>query len=570
MSGAEPSYGGTLRLFGPGSMDHVDPACAYYMLGGQILRLFTRQLFTYAPIRNLRDWRAVTPIPDLAAEIPSTYNAGLSASHKVYTVHLRPGVLWDTTPPRPVTAQDFVRGFKRMCNPVMGAGGIRYFTSTIRGMAGYCADYAEAVPGAEATAEELAAFQNSHDIPGIFAVDDDTLVFELLQPAVDFLHILALTFASPAPVEYDAYVPDSPAFRRNTRSNGPYRLVAYDHGVALRLDRNPVWRRATDPVRNAYVDAIEVTMEMAGPGQVGEKIQSGKADLSWASPVTSPYALDPTDPGNDLGYALNPYLVFNVASPNSGGAMGNLKVRQAIAYAVDKMAIAQIYHDLAAGTVMRPATTAIPPGNDGYEDYDLYPTPGFRGDPEKARTLLDEAGYEDGLKLIAVHRNVDANPEVARSLAADLKKVGIALELVSLGHADYYPFLQDPANARAGRWDFTTPSWTPDWFGSNGRAFLQPMFATNESRGTSNYGCYSNPEVDRLIEQALSATSTEEAAVYWHEVDHRVMQDAAIVPILAHAPTIPHLTSSRVRDAIAMPTIDRWFDLANLWLDPAA
>jgi peptide/nickel transport system substrate-binding protein len=567
MSGAQPAYGGTLRLYGPGSMDHVDPACAYYMLGGQILRLFARQLFTYAPIRSLRDWRAVTPVPDIATEIPSTYNAGLSASHKVYTVRLRPDVIWDTNPPRPVTAQDFIRGFKRMCNPVMGAGGIRYYTSTIRGMAEYCAAYAESVPDREATAADLAAFQNSHEIPGILAIDDDTLIFELLRPAPDFLHILAVTFASPAPVEYDAYVPDSPEFRRNTRSNGPYRLTRYEHGVALRMERNPVWRPESDPVRRAYVDAVEITMEMATPSEVGAKIRSGQADLSWASPVTEPYDLDPADPGNDLGYALNPYIAFNFASPNSGGAMGNVKVRQAIAYAVDKMAIAQIYHDLSAGTVMKPARTAIPPGNDGYEDYDLYPTPGFRGDLEKARRLLAEAGYEDGLELIAVHRNVDANPEVVRSIAADLKNLGITVRLVSMGHAEYYPFLQDPANAEAGLWDLATPSWTPDWFGNNGRAFLQPMFQTNMARGTCNYGCYSDPEVDHLIEEALGAIDSDRAAVFWHAVDRRVMEDAAIVPILVHAPTIPHLSSSRVRDAIAMPTIDRWFDLANLWLD---
>ncbi|MEU6038443.1 ABC transporter substrate-binding protein [Actinomadura sp. NPDC047616] len=568
MSSGQPTYGGVLRLYGPGSMDHVDPACAYYMLGGQIIRLFARQLFTYAPVKDLRDWRAVAPVPDIAVDIPSTHNGGLSANHKVYTVTLRRGVMWDTTPPREVTAHDFVRGFKRMCNPVIGAGGIRYFTSTIRGMREFCEEYAAAVPGKDATAADLAGFQNSHDIPGMFAVDDDTLVFELLRPAADFLNILALTFASPAPVEYDAHVPDSDEFRRDVRSNGPYRFVDYVHGRRLRMERNPVWRKETDPVRNQYVQSIEVTMEKATPEEVGARIRSGAADLSWASPVTEPYEIDPTDTGNDLGYALNPYLVFNVVSPNCGGALGKAAVRRAIAYAIDKAAIQRIYHDLAAGTVMRPARTAIPPGNDGYEDYDLYPTPDDRGDPDRARALLAEAGHPDGLELVAVHRDVDANPEVARSYAADLEKAGIAVRLVPMGHADYYRFLQDPDNARAGLWDLTAPSWTPDWFGNNGRAFLQPMFQTNCSRGTGNYGCYSDPEVDRLIEEALGAVDPDRARAAWHEVDRRVMEDAAIVPILVHAPTIPHLCGDRVRNAIAMPTIDRWFDLSNLWLDP--
>ncbi|MFC0098845.1 ABC transporter substrate-binding protein [Micromonospora marina] len=567
MNGGQPRYGGTLRLYGPGSMDHLDPACAYYMLGGQIIRLFARQLFTYRPVADLRDPSAITPVPDVAEAVPTPANGGISDGHTRYTVRLRPGVYWDTDPPREVTAGDFVRGFKRMANPVLRAGGIGYFTSTIRGMAEYCDAYAAAITSAEPTAAELADFQNSHEIAGVRAADDRTIVFELVRPAVDFLHILALHFASAAPVEYDEVLPDSAEFRRRVRANGPYRVVEYVHGESVRLERNPMWRRASDPVRQQYLDGVEVTMEVATPQQVGEMIDSGRADLSWASPITEPYDVPPTDPGNDLGYALNPYLVFNMLSPNADRATSKLRVRQAIAYAINKAAIAEIYHDLEAGTVMLPGHTAIPPGNDGHVDFNLYPTPGDRGDPERCRALLAEAGYPDGLTLTAVHRDVDANPEVARSYATDLEKGGISVRLVALGHAEYYQFLRDPANARAGAWDISAPSWTPDWFGPNGRTYVQPMFQTNTSRGTSNYGGYSNPEVDRLIEEALGATDRARATELWHQVDLHVMRDAAIVPILVHAPTIPHRKGRRVRNAIAMPTVDRWFDLSNLWLE---
>ena len=46
------------------------------------------------------------------------------------------------------------------------------------------------------------------------------------------------------------------------------------------------------------------------------------------------------------------------------------------------------------------------------------------------------------------------------------------------------------------------------------------------------------------------------------------MDDVAIVPIVVHEPVIPHLTSDRVRNGIQLPHVDRWFDAANLWLDP--
>jgi len=255
-------------------MDHLDPAGSYYMLSGQVIRLFTRQLFTYPPVPKLRDWRQIVPVPDVALEIPTVTNGLLSPDHLTYRIRLRPGTCWDTAVPRGVTAHDFVRGFKRMCNPVLRAGAIHYYTSTIVGMAEFCDRYAAAFPTPNPTAAALADFQNTHDIPGIAAVDDRTLVFRLIRPALDFVHILAMMCASPAPVEYDAFVPDSPEFRRNVRALGPYRLVRYLHGRELRMERNPVWRQDSDPVRHQYLDGIAITMEKATPEQVGQRIRS--------------------------------------------------------------------------------------------------------------------------------------------------------------------------------------------------------------------------------------------------------------------------------------------------------
>jgi peptide/nickel transport system substrate-binding protein len=548
-------------------MDHVDPASSYYALSGQIIRLFARQLFTYPCEPDLRNPRAITPTADAATRMPTRENGDISPDGRTYTIRLRPGVLWNTVPPRAVTAADFVRGFKRMCCPVIRAGAIAYYTSSIRGMTAFCDSYASNV-GRGASAAEVAAFQSAHEISGLQAADDRTLVFELIRPTSDFLSILSMTFASAAPVEYDAYLPDSPEFRRGTISNGPYQLDHYVHGRELTMSRNPAWRPVSDPVRHQYVDGIHVVMEKVTPDEVRARIAAGEADLSWASPVTEPYRVPPTETGNDLGYAVNPYLVFNTRSPNWDNATGKRAVRQAIAVAIDKMAIAAIFHELEAGTVMRPARSAVPPGNDGCSGHNPYATPGDRGDPERARALLREAGYGDGLTLIALHRDVDANPIVARSYAADLAKCGITTQLAAVGHAEYYESLQNPANAIAGTWDISAPSWTPDWFGNNGRAFLQPMFQSNESVGTSNYGLYSNPVVDDLIEQALATPDRDAARSIWQQVDRQVMDDAAIVPLLVHAPTIPHLSGSRVRNAIPMPTVDRWFDLSNLWLDP--
>ncbi len=559
-----PRYGGTLRYFGPGGMDHVDPAAAYYAVSHQLIRLFTRQLFSYP---TALDESALRPIPDLAVEIPTKETGGLSADGRHYTIRMRNGTFWDTMPPREVTAHDVIRGFKRMCNPAAGAGAICFYTSTIRGMAEFAEGYHAAFDGVTPTAAALAEYQNAHEITGLRAADDKTLLVELIRPANDMLNILSMMFASPAPAEYDGFIPDSPEWIRNVRSCGPYRLTDYRPGQFARMERNALWRQETDDIRHQYVDTIEVRMARVSDAEVQRALESGAADLSWGAPIIRKDRQVP-DADRHIGYALNPYLVFNMRSRDKGGAIRDLAVRRAIAYAIDKAGMVPLLEDMNIGTVTVPAHTVIPLGNTGHRDYDAYPTPGDRGDRERSRALLAEAGYGDGLTLTALCRQESPHDSIAKALAHDLAAVGITVELAFAGSADkYYRILQDSARADAGDWDITAAAWTPDWFGNNGRAYLQPMVQSGFERGTSNYGGYHNPEVDTLILRALSEPEVDRADELWHEADRLVLADAAVVPILACEPTIAHMTSARVRNALPMPQIDRWLDAANLWLD---
>lgn len=564
-----PRFGGTLRLHGPAPVHHLDPSTSHQAPIGLIVRLFARQLFGYAPEPDLRDWRAIAPAPDLATDIPSTYNTGMGARHTNYVVHLRRGVFWDTTPPREVTAHDVVRGLKRLGNPLTRPAALPYFTSTIRGMARYCEDYAAAIRRDDPTAEELAEFQNSHDIPGVFVLDDESLVVELMRPAIDFAAIMALPCASPVPAEYDAFLPGSPELSRNIRSNGPYRPVRHVPGRGLRLEHNPVWRQESDPLRRRYVDGLEVTVENAPPERLARRVASGAADLPWGVPVAEAHDAEPADPGDGLGLALDPYLVFNVQSPNAGGALGDVRVRRALSYAIDKAAIADLHRRSRRGALVRIAGSVVPPGNDAHQEIDLYPTPDGRGDPGKCRALLAEAGDASGLTLTAVHLDTELDAAVARSYAADLEKAGVTVRLTALDHDARDALLRDPRRAAAGAWDIAAVSWSPDWCHANGRVFLQPMFQSSGSRNSANYGGYHRPEVDRLIERAL--TTIEEPArsiAAWNSAERTVLEDAAVVPLLFQRPVVPRLRSARVRNAIPMPAFGHAYDLAGVWLDP--
>ena len=441
-SAGTPVSGGTLRWVASGDVDHLDPMSAYYTATAILERAYTRQLVTYPASNNYQT--GTTIVPDVATVLPTTANGGISSDGLTYTFHLRSGVMWNTTPPRAVVAGDFVRELKRFCNPVLGVGNPTYYTSTIAGMASYCAAYGK-LPSTS-TAAQLASFQNSHNITGVSAPNASTLVIKLSQPASDFLNIMALQFASAAPVEWDSYLPDSAAFRQHVYSDGPYGISSYVAGKSITLIRNPQWKQSADPVRHQYVAKMVVTEGTNDPGQAQQDLQAGSGDLVWDLPVPTdkiPALQSSKDPNFAVwtGHITNPYLVFNTLT----GPTKNLKVRQAIEYAIDKVAIAKIY----GGTALNPPiTTAIPPGNIGYQNYNLYPTPGNNGDPAKCKSMLAAAGFPNGFTLTDAYRNAGNHPAVFQSVQADLKACGITVKGSPQQQGNYYAYSRTRPTSR--------------------------------------------------------------------------------------------------------------------------
>ena len=559
-AGGTPQQGGTLKLVGSSDVDHLDTASAYYVASYTLERAFTRQLFSYPASTDIT--KANTPVADVATEVPTRANGGISADGRTWTIHLRSGVRWNTSPAREVTAQDFVLGLKRLCNPVSPVGAPGYYENTIVGMRGYCDGFAKV--GQDAAS--IRSYIQSHNVAGLRATNDKTLVIRLLRPASDFANILAMPFASAAPVEYLAYVPDSNAFRQHTISDGPYQIVGYQPGKQIVLGRNPAWEQAGDSLRHQYVDRIQIT-EGQDQGPVQEQIQAGTADMEWDTQVPIadiPQLQAAKDPRLGIYPTLssNPYVVFNLQSPNNKGALANVKVRQALQYAIDKAAVGQVYGGPSLNT---PLDQVIPPGNIGYQSFDLYPTPGHRGNPATCRRLLAQAGYPNGLVLTDVARNAGNHPAVAQSIQASLAKCGVTTKIVPVTQADYYgKYLNNPAGSRRGVWDITEPGWVPDWFGNNGRAIIEPLFdGRTYGPNSVDYGDYNNPKVNALIDKALATQDQRAAAALWHQADLQVMRDAAIIPI--ETQNLPLFHSSRVHNAIYSPFSEN-FDVTNLWL----
>jgi len=541
--------GGTLKIVASSDLTNLDTSQEYEVVGQYLFRAITRQLTAY---------------PGDAAQLKDDVEAkdDLAASHTVspdgltYTFPLRDGITFSGPSTRAIVSTDFEYALKRLCDPNGPSGAIGYYTATIKGMKGFCDGFAKVKTGDVAAVK---TYIDGHKVAGIDATDPKKVVFTLTQKAGDFLNIVALSFATPLPEEVvSKYLTDSPEFKQNFVSSGPYYIANYTPDKSYDFKRSPNYNAASDPLRKSFVDEITVDLAVGSDESQFQQINADQADLSLD--ITTPPApvTRAAQQANDGRLHISPegrvdYLVFNSRPQNAtspcGKAVQDPKVRQAFNYAIDKTAIVQIrggaVQSVPTGQILTSTIT-------GYKKNDPYATPDSKGDPAKAKAMLAAAGFPKGLTCRLIHRTKNKNADIATELQQNLAAAGITVQLNKVPDKDYYSkHLQKPT---VNDWDISVPGWSPDWQGKSARSFFLPLLSKKFSPcqdGTTNYGCYGNDEVDAQVDAALAA---DDPATLWAGVDARVMQDAPWAPLVEQNAVV--ITSKRLKGF-------HWYNLSD-------
>jgi peptide/nickel transport system substrate-binding protein len=534
-AGGDGVRGGTLRVLTAEPDPTLDTAVFYYP---PIARAYARTLYGY----NLAGppEQKTVPVPDIA-DGP----AQLSADRRSYTFRLRAGVRYAPPVNREVTAADFITAIRRLYDKQTPSFGQQY---------------ADLIAGASRFGAGKA-----HRISGLSAPDARTLTITLDQPAGDFLSILTLAYFAPVPGEYAASYTVGANYDGHVVGSGPYTPTTYIPGETIVLDRNPNWDPATDPLRKAWVDRIRVKTDVS-ISSTQRAIEQEEADLSLIShvPQTRVAALR-ADPEQSRRLSVQPtgsLLFLNLGTHRAAGAIADVRVRQAVNYAIDKAA----YRDALAGRYAATgqlASTILAPGSLGYQPYDLYPTPGGRGDPVKARALLAAAGYPNGLTLGFATLSSGRLAAGRKPIEESLKKAGIRLKVTT--NKPWDPHFQALGNpAKRLEHQLAQNGWIPDYLGDNARQTIVPQYDSRLT-DTGNFSEYHNPTVNRLIDQALAEADPHRRAALWGQIDQQIMRDAPLVPLLWENSSFQW--ASRVHGWVYNP----WTtgpDLTAVWLDP--
>jgi peptide/nickel transport system substrate-binding protein len=495
-SSSSGKEGGTLSILTPSFTDFEDPQLGYEATGWEARYNVYIPLLTYAHAEGKAGTKL---IPGLAEALPK-----ISKDGKTYSLTLRKGLKYSDG--SPVKASDVKFAFQRIFDS--NSKGIPLFTNIV---------------GAEDYESGKAK-----DITGIEA-DDKTgdVTFHLVQPDGSFEFVLGLQFGAPIPQSTSSkYDPSNPI-----PATGPYYFTEITPGKSWTQERNPFWDKNNAKILpdlpGGHVDKITSTV-VTNFSSATTQVEQNKADDLTDPPPTD--LLGTVESRYPDRFQKQPtvstyYFYMNTQQP----PFDDLKVRQAVNYALDPEALQRIY-----GGLQEPTQQVLPPTMEGYKKIELYPH-----NLAKAKQLIKEANPSD--MDITVFTDTDTpNDKAGEYMQSVLKELGFNAKLKIVNGSVYFDVIgnQSTPNNDIG--------WN-DWFEDfpHPTDFFDPLLNGENIVKTAglNTGLYDNPDVNKKIDE-LSQKPLSETADQYAALDKQIMEDAPWAPFGTRS--LSTFTSDRV------------------------
>jgi len=521
----KPVKGGTMLVSYMSEPQNLDPAADWEGNGWSIEHCLYNTLLTYASGTGSAGTKLV---PDMATEVPTTANGGISADGKTYTFHLHKGIKFAPPVDREVTSADVKYSIERMMSPdTRPVPPGTSFYLRIQGAPEFNAGKAKS-------------------ITGIKTPDPYTVEIDLSKPDATILYSLTMSFCDVVPKEW--VQKQGNKFVRNPLGTGPYMVDHWSPGAVLVLKRNPNWFDWRG-YPEAWADGIKFTFAV-NPQTALLQLKRGENDVLGDYIPPSDYVSVTHDPqwksqvANEPAIAID-YLFMNVTMK----PFDNPKVREAVAWAIDRDKLIKLISG--AGSRL---DQIYPAGLPGHVDGAAGVFGGY--DVAKAKQLLTDAGYPNGFSTTLYSHNVDPWPKVIQSIQYDLKQIGVTASVKLVNRSTYWTLISLPGKTAIGlqdMWqDFPDPS-----------DFLVAGFTkSNAVPNGLNPSYWWTPQVEKQMAQSFSMTDATARMALFDTMQQEIMAANPAVPL--YQPNVNSVFSKRTHGWYLHPV---WiFDFLDYWL----
>ncbi|MER2029399.1 MAG: ABC transporter substrate-binding protein [Solibacillus sp.] len=377
-------------------------------------------------------------------------------------------------------------------------------------------------------------------IKDVTAEGDYTVVFTLSRPQAPFLKNLAMSpFGIGSPTAFEAA---GDKFGDNPVGTGPFKFTDWKRNDSITIEKfEDYWQEGLPKLDKVIFRSIPDNSARLNELMAGNIDLADGVNPSDGKTVEGDSTLQLIErPSMNIGY---------LGLTNTRAPFDNKLVRQAVNYAIDKQAIVDAFFEGRAEVAANPMPSSISGYNDAISPYPY--------DPEKAKSLLAEAGY-DGKEIelwaMPVPRPyMPDGAKVAEVIQKNLEDVGIPSKIVTFEWATYLE------KAKNGEADAFMLGWT----GDNGDAdnFIYTLL-DKDNIGSNNYAYYTNEEVHELLIQAQSETDENVRNELYKKAQEIIHDDAPWVPLAHSTPLLaakagvkdfkPHPTGSDKLDKVSM------------------